>query len=463
MSKRSTYSITPILLILLPLLAGTARSQTAPPTAAQAAPLTLQQAVDAALEKNPDRKVSAANVASAGAAYRLSRIRLLPQVGFTENITRSDDPVFAFGAKLRQQVFSQADFTLDALNRPAPVNNFMTRFGGQWTAFDSWGTEFHIRQASLLRESAAQSMGRTDQELIFRVVTAYESVLIAKRNVEVAQRSLDTAQSVLGLSQSRVKAGTVVESDALSAEVNIASRKADLIRAQGDVAVASVELGNAMGVLLPPQPATVEDLRPGTYTAAGLEDEIATALRNRPDIKSLDLQKQAQQSALKAAKSAFGPRVDTYGSWEMDKPSFAGAGGNNWTVGAELRIDLFPAEKRQQLAVEKAGLQRLLAGQTSAESAVRLQVSRAYYQHLTAQQTLAVTKASLAQATESVRILHNRYEAGLATVTDVLRAEDAERQSQTSYWQAVYQNTITFAALRLATGTLNPDQVVNFQ
>ena len=69
----------------------------------------------------------------------------------------------------------------------------------------------------------------------------------------------------------------------------------------------------------------------------------------------------------------------------------------------------------------------------------------------------------MTQATESLRILRNRYDAGLVPLTDVLRAEDAERQSQRSYWQAVYHNALSYAALRLATGTLNPEQVVNFQ
>ena len=115
------------------------------------------------------------------------------------------------------------------------------------------------------------------------------------------------------------------------------------------------------------------------------------------------------------------------------------------------------------VAISGIVLVAVLAGQASAQSRVRLEVSRAYYQHLAAAQSVAVTQAALAQAEESLRIIHNRYEAGLATVTDVLRAEDAERQSQTSYWQSVYENTISFAALRLATGTLNADQVGSFQ
>jgi outer membrane protein len=67
------------------------------------------------------------------------------------------------------------------------------------------------------------------------------------------------------------------------------------------------------------------------------------------------------------------------------------------------------------------------------------------------------------QAAESLRILKNRYNAGLATITDLLRAGDAERESQSSYWRAVYGNTLAHAELLYATGTLTPDAAEDLQ
>jgi len=93
-----------------------------------------------------------------------------------------------------------------------------------------------------------QSLSRTDQELMFHVVTAYESVLASKRDSQVAQHALLTAKTVLDLSRSRVLAGTVAESDALAGEVNIATRQAEVIRAHGEESIAQAELSNAMGL-----------------------------------------------------------------------------------------------------------------------------------------------------------------------------------------------------------------------
>lgn len=155
--------------------------------------------------------------------------------------------------------------------------------------------------------------------------------------------------------------------------------------------------------------------------------------------------------------------MDAFGSWQTDRQSFAGSGGSNWMAGAELRIDLLPFEKQSRLQQEKASLLRAQAGEEAARSIIRVEVSRAYFSHQSSAKMVEVARDSMTQATESLRILRNRYDAGLVPLTDVLRAEDAERQSQRSYWQAVYHNALSYAALRLATGTLNAEQAVNFQ
>ena len=433
------------------------------PLAAQQHKLTLQQAVAIAREKNPAQKLAAADIAAAEAGLRQSKTPLLPQITFSENVTRGNDPVYVFGTKLRQQVFQTSDFALNSLNRPTPLNNFSTNFSGRWTAFDSLHTQFQIKRASLLKQSASVSAGRTDQEVIYSVIGAYESVLIASREVEVAKHAVDTAQALHDLSRNRVDAGLAVESDVLSAKVNLATRQQELIQAEGTQQNAWTELEAALGVSLPTGPDTLEQLSEHIFSTSPFANEVEQALKNRPDLKSLALQISAQQTAVTLAKSDFGPRIDAFGSWQTDRPSFAGAAGNNWLAGAEIRVDLLPYEKLVHLQQEKVALLRAQAGEQAARSLIRVEVSRAYFEHQSAGRQVEVARSAMAQAAESLRILRTRYDAGLVTLTDVLRAEDADRQSQSGYWQAVYHNASSYAALRLATGTLNVDEMVNFQ
>ena len=102
--------------------------------------LTLEQAVALALEKNPARKAIVFEQRIAAAEFKLSRAPLLPRIGFSETYQDGNDPVYVFGAKLRQQRFTTADFDLNQLNTPTPFSNYVTRFSGQWQLFDSGAT-----------------------------------------------------------------------------------------------------------------------------------------------------------------------------------------------------------------------------------------------------------------------------------------------------------------------------------
>jgi len=288
-------------------------------------------------------------------------------------------------------------------------------------------------------------------------------VLVARRQVEVAEHAVDTAQKLYEQSRSRVEAGVAVESDALSAQVNLAQRQQEWIAAQGEEQSGWAELEAAMGTGLPYGPESLVGLNERSFAVLPLEDEVSEALRSRADLKSMTLQVQAQQAAVKAARASYGPRIDMFGSWETNRETFAGDGGSNWTAGAELRVDLLPLETRARVAQQRAALDRARAGEEAALSQVRVEVSQAYYAQQAAAKMVEVARSSMAQATESLRILRNRYDAGLVTLTEVLRAEDAERQSRNGYWQAVHRNAVSYAALRLATGTLNRDQLGSFQ
>ena len=96
--------------------------------AAAQEPLTLRQAIDQALGQSPEATVAGAGDREAKAAASLARTQLLPRLSFTEDVSRGDDPVYAFGMRLRQRQFTQDDFAQNALNRPQPIGNFATRF-----------------------------------------------------------------------------------------------------------------------------------------------------------------------------------------------------------------------------------------------------------------------------------------------------------------------------------------------
>lgn len=183
--------------------------------AAHPAGLTLKSALALADEK------------MAAAQAREARSALLPRLMFSESAARGDDPVYAFGTRLRQGRFSSPDFGLNRLNHPTPINDFTTRFSGQWSVLNppSW---LNLRRAEKMTKAAEQQLDRAGQQTVARAVAAYFGVVMAGRQQELAEQQARTARAVLEMSRARLESGTAVEADNLAAQVNDATRQMEL-------------------------------------------------------------------------------------------------------------------------------------------------------------------------------------------------------------------------------------------
>jgi len=434
------------------------------PPAGIAQTLTLRQAIDRALGQNPRGAEARADVTAATAGVSEARTELLPRFSFDEDLSRGNDPVYVFGTKLRQQRFTEEDFALDSLNRPTPVGDFATQFSGQWRLFDGWATAERLHAAHRAALSANDMAGAVDQAIVLRVVEVYQQILYAQRELALAQRQVDTAQELLHDAQTRVKAGLAVDSDELSAEVNLAERQQEQIAAVGALDTAWAQLEAAMGATdMSAPPPQLQALEAKSFPDGVLAGDLAEAIKARPDLNALRRQAAAQQENVKAARADFLPQIGAYGSWETDRPTFAGDGGDNWVAGVRLSVDILPLAQRARLRQERAEQQKAEAEEQDQELQIRLAVEQAFTGHQTAERMVATAQAAMQQSAEGLRILRNRYNAGLATMTDLLRAEDAERQSQNDYWRAAYGNSVAYARLLYATGQLTPDSAENLQ
>ena len=268
--------------------------------AAESSPLTLQQAVNIALERNPLRKAALADTRVSSADVREARSVLMPRLMFSETATRGNDPVYVFGSELRQQRFTNADLALNRLNTPTPIGNFSTRFGGTWNLFDSFASWHGVNRAKQMNDAAEHQLARTEQEIVFRVVDSYYAVLLATKQLEVAEQAVKTSQAIMDRSQARFDSGLVVESDLLTAKVRMAARQQELIRARNNLDLARAQLSAAMGVpvdsVFQPAEALAEHV-----PVPVLQKIEKQALANRPDLKRIQSEEAAQQQSVAMA------------------------------------------------------------------------------------------------------------------------------------------------------------------
>jgi outer membrane protein TolC len=318
-----------------------------------------------------------------------------------------------------------------------------------------------VSAASRVR-SSAQGAGetgqRTRQEVIFNVVKAYTDELLARENVRVAEAAVKTAQSDLQRAQARQEEGQAVPSDLLSAQVQLAQAQEDLLQANNAVDLAHAALNVAMG--LPEDAATAIEsgLKESSFEAGVLAERQQHALKCRPDLREADLGVEHATIGSRMARAEFLPKVNLFSSWEEDNQTFLTRGGNNWTAGVNLNFNIFDGgANRARLAAAHYRQSQAQAQAAQMAAAVKLQVREAFQNLTTAQQRVEVSRQAQSQSEESLRIIQNRYEAGLATITDLLQVEAAHTSAQKNYLNALFDYRLSYAALELATGELAPD------
>ena len=98
------------------------------------------------------------------------------------------------------------------------------------------------------------------------------------------------------------------------------------------------------------------------------------------------------------------------------------------------------------------------AEQEHLASQIRLEVVRAYQQYVSARERLAVAGQVIDQATETHRIIQNRYREGLTTITEVLRAETALVRSRLNLVAARYDHYVSYAHVLLSVGKMTDIQ-----
>ncbi len=423
--------------------------------------LSLEQAVRLALQNNSLMKASELGVEAAQARVRVAIAAYLPKVSFDHTVTGSNNPVYVFGSLLTQRRFTQDNFALDRLNAPSPLSNFQNRFSVAQSLFDFGRTRARVAQSRLGSSHSEKELEATRSHLIFRVVKSYYEALLTREMVQVAEAAVRSARAAEDSARARLSAGVALESDVLSLQVHRAGQEEEMLKASALLRLAQSALCFELGLPLERHFVLVQPVTPLPRDTTDLPTLQAAALQNRPDYRQSQLDSQTQELAVKAARSEFLPSVSLFGSWETDDQSIASRAGNNWLAGVNLHFSLFDGRAdAAKLAESRFQQKRTSAMQEHLAQTVRLQVQKAFLDLETAGQRIVVSQQAVSRAEESVRIIRNRYETGLATVTDLLRAETALTAAKGNHLRALFDQRVSAANLDLQAGCLSPDSRV---
>jgi outer membrane protein TolC len=423
--------------------------------------LSLPDAVRLAIRENA--AIAGTREGARAAVSRIAQARagMLPKVNYAESFARSDNPVFVFSSLLTQHQFGPENFAIGPLNRPDFLNNFQSLVTVDQPIYDAGQTRNALKSAELAQSMTCEEQRLVRMNVVSQAARTYYGAVLAWENRKAAEQAVASAEADLTRAEAVRAAGMSTDADVLSIRVHLAAVTEQRIDRAADVDVARAALNDALGLPLDTPHTLTTPLTALDLPDLALDILESTAAADRPEARQTHLATSLAQTQVDGARSAMLPQVAFHGAFEADRQRFIDRGGANWLAAVSVRWNLFNGSADKARIVETGHLvKRAEFDEQRTDSAIRLQVRRAYAALKASQQRIEVARAAVAEAGESLRITQNRYEAGMNNVTDLLRTETAVLESRTRYLAAIHDQRIAATMLELAAGTLDADSEV---
>jgi len=410
-------------------------------TPAAGEPLTLEQALAQAAERNLDLKVAAARLRQSDELSWKAWSGYLPQLSASGSYTRNQyaaEIQLPTGYYVRDQGTPQGPPANDPTQPTSPSNppggptpytiypsgfqdatiQERDQLGGQLEATQAilapqlW---FLIPNASRGEKIAALNVDDVRRNVLFGVAEAYYGVASLKQALEVSERLLEIAQRQERDASVRFQAGSVAKVALLRAEIDRARAEQDLRRANNSYQSAKLSLANLLDrdtgfeVVNPPQPELPED-------RASLE---TSALKTRPDVQAARLQVEVARGQRGAALARYLPNVGAFGRYQVSNTGGFTGQSDQWAVGVALQWQLLDGGLRES-DIREAGarIAESEAAAQGAENRARLEVRQALLDFESAQANAIKARERRELAAENQRLVDVSYRAGAATAVE---------------------------------------------
>lgn len=209
-------------LILVLLATAPLRAQVAASATSGKDRMSLRDALQVALQQNKSLKASRAAVNASAARMQGAWAGMLPQLDYSESLTRSNNPVFVFSSLLEQRRFAQDNFQIGALNRPGFLDNFQSTLTVNQTLFDGGQTRQAVRSAELARDVSRQEDRQSRTEVMLSAIKSYLDAALSREALQAASDAVKSAEADLAQAESIRQAGLSTDADVLSIRVHLA-------------------------------------------------------------------------------------------------------------------------------------------------------------------------------------------------------------------------------------------------
>ena len=437
---------------------------------------SLDDCINIALKNDPNIKIYTTQKGIAHSQLGIAKS------GYFPNLTAST----GFTSQQNRNSGSGGGFYNQGGSTSKSNNYYQLNLGINQLIWDFGKTVANINMQKYNKESVGYDLENTILNTVYNVKLAYFKALAALANQDVYERSVRINKLNYDRTNALFQEGLKSKIDVVNAQVYLTDAEISLINAQAQYQNAIVNLNNAMYFTEAPEytlkntesfnfqkskktnnevkvsyiPKNGSDeLEQTTILTSGIEKQdifqnykfkplimpvdeaIAKAYENRPDLKSLMMVERAQQESLKAIKRSYLPELSGSAGYNFRKNSDVSNTGFNIGVSLDLPV-INVMQIKHSIDQGHSYLEMATENIDLSKKNIFFEVKTNYINMVTLQRQIPLMAQKVQQTLENFELADGRYTVGLGNFIELQQAQTNYNNAQLALVQAVFDYNV---------------------
>lgn len=405
--------------------------------------ITLEEAIEKGIAHSKMLKTSALKVNLSKIKYKELWNLQIPNFNLNAGYTRLSDNVQPFVVR-----FPSGESTLN----PQILNQYNLRASAQQVVFSGFRAMKTLELNQYLNTAMELDYEKDKNEAKLNIANAYFShkkLLISR---SLIQENLKLIESRLKDVKNLAAQGVVLQNDVLKVELVQNATLNNQIDLENNIDISNYNLAKLLGL------SEVTPIEPTTQEFLENEKNQATEKKLRPELQAQQLRVAAAEKNIQIAKGAYYPTVTVGGNYYYNRPNqrvfpqmdeFK----DTWDLGLNVSYNL-SSIYTNKFQVEEAKL-NLVQNNTSLEllnENIEIETYSALNSFKATKQKLEIFAKSVSQYAENQRVVKNRFDNNVATITDLMEADVSYLQAKLNVQLAKIDICLAWAKYQKALG-----------
>ncbi len=405
--------------------------------------LTIEKAIQMALENNKDILVAREEIKRADARVKEAWSSALPSVNVLADYSRNFKQTFFY---VNGGDFGRFSFTFNNEYRlNAVLNQTIYSFGKVGTA---------LKIARDYEKFSSAQFTNQKQQIITMVKRAFYGALLKKHIYQVSKDSEQSARENYQNTKQRYESGTVSEFDLLQAEVRWQNAIPDTIQARNEWHLALNNLKSMLSLPLENSITLVGEFSENLLVTP--EESYEQVLQQRPDYQMMRWEMAMRKKNISLQFAQHFPSLNgsfTYSYSALSDQFKLENTNDNYVLGVSLSVPIFSGGfTTAQVQQARVDYNQSAIRLKKQEEQIRIELENVRLRLKEAQQRILAAKKNVSTAQRAYEIAEVRNKSGLATQLELKDSRVFLDQARLSYYRALFDELNAYFDWQLITG-----------